>query len=132
MSKYIIYNLDGKIINQIDIPSTDKDLMLKDVIYIAGEAPEFSYIENKQIVLMKDKPEGFWLFDYQIKDWVLDSERTIFENRMQRDKLLQQSDWTQLPDVALTQAEKDRWAIYRQELRDMTEQDYLDGNFPIY
>lgn len=40
--------------------------------------------------------------------------------RRQRDALLAQSDWTQLPDVPL--ATKERWAIYRQALRDVTLQ----------
>jgi hypothetical protein len=39
--------------------------------------------------------------------------------RMQRNHKLMMSDWTQLPD-ALTDAAT--WAVYRQELRDITEQ----------
>lgn len=35
--------------------------------------------------------------------------------------LLQQSDWTQLQDTALTAEKKAEWAIYRQQLRDMPE-----------
>jgi hypothetical protein len=40
--------------------------------------------------------------------------------RTRRDALLAQSDWTQLPDVPLE--DKAAWAIYRQALRDVTEQ----------
>ena len=40
--------------------------------------------------------------------------------RRQRDALLVQSDWTQLPDVPL--ATKEAWATYRQALRDVTQQ----------
>jgi hypothetical protein len=40
--------------------------------------------------------------------------------RSQRDNLLLQSDWTQLPDVP--QATRDAWASYRQALRDVTAQ----------
>jgi len=40
--------------------------------------------------------------------------------RAERDSYLQQSDWTQLPDVP--QEIKDKWAIYRQALRDITKQ----------
>jgi hypothetical protein len=40
--------------------------------------------------------------------------------RAQRDVLLAQSDWTQLPDVPLTT--KEVWATYRQALRDITQQ----------
>jgi hypothetical protein len=40
--------------------------------------------------------------------------------RSSRDALLQQSDWTQLPDVPL--ATKSAWAEYRQALRSITSQ----------
>lgn len=43
-----------------------------------------------------------------------------FSNRLKRNNLLVESDWTQLPDVPLTN--KDQWAIYRQQLRDITTQ----------
>jgi len=43
---------------------------------------------------------------------------------------LQQSDWTQLPDVPLTDEQKAAWATYRQALRDF---DIYDSNaeFPM-
>jgi hypothetical protein len=40
--------------------------------------------------------------------------------RIDRNRLLVESDWTQLPDVP--QATKDLWAPYRQALRDMPHQ----------
>lgn len=40
--------------------------------------------------------------------------------RAERDSYLQKSDWTQLPDVP--QEIKDKWAVYRQALRDITKQ----------
>ena len=39
--------------------------------------------------------------------------------RAQRDALLVASDWTQVADAPVDQA---AWAVYRQELRDVTEQ----------
>ena len=39
--------------------------------------------------------------------------------RQQRNRLLAESDWTQLAD---SPADKDKWALYRQELRDITTQ----------
>jgi hypothetical protein len=39
--------------------------------------------------------------------------------RAQRNQLLKDSDWTQLPDAPVDQT---AWAIYRQELRDITSQ----------
>ena len=40
--------------------------------------------------------------------------------REKRNKLLTESDWTQLPDIP--QATKDLWEPHRQELRDVTNQ----------
>ena len=42
--------------------------------------------------------------------------------RTQRDRLLTQYDWTQLPDAALSDEEKAAWIAYRQALRDITDQ----------
>jgi len=42
------------------------------------------------------------------------------EVRFQRNQLLAQTDWTQMPDVP--QATKDLWAPYRQALRDVPQQ----------
>jgi hypothetical protein len=42
------------------------------------------------------------------------------EIRSERDKLLSASDWTQVADAPVDQS---AWAIYRQALRDITEQE---------
>jgi hypothetical protein len=46
--------------------------------------------------------------------------------RQVRNDLLALSDWTQLPDVALTAAKVAEWATYRQALRDLD----VDGDDP--
>ena len=40
--------------------------------------------------------------------------------RAKRNKALADSDWTQLPDVCFNAAERNSWMIYRQALRDIT------------
>lgn len=47
-------------------------------------------------------------------------EEVAFLVRMERDKLLRESDWTQNADIP--QALKDKWAPYRQALRDLPAQ----------
>lgn len=39
--------------------------------------------------------------------------------RIERDRLLSQSDYTQLPDAPLSRTKKTAWKNYRQELRDL-------------
>lgn len=62
------------------------------------------------------------LWDWDACTWV-DSRNSGFEwkiIRHSRDRMLRESDWTQLPDVPL--ATKEVWATYRQALRDITLQ----------
>lgn len=49
------------------------------------------------------------------------SETTIDQIRLERNKQLQRSDWTQMPDSPLSAEKKQEWAVYRQGLRDLLE-----------
>ena len=48
--------------------------------------------------------------------------------REERDRLLAESDWTQLPDAPITASMKTAWATYRQNLRDITAQQGFPDN----
>lgn len=54
------------------------------------------------------------------------SEEKAAYVRAHRNMLLKESDWTQLSDNALSETQKEKWAQYRQALRDIS----LQGNFP--
>ena len=45
------------------------------------------------------------------------------EIRTKRDKLLNETDWTQMTDTALSESKKEAYRVYRQELRDVPEQE---------
>lgn len=47
------------------------------------------------------------------------NEDLISSLRFDRNRLLSESDWTQLPDVALTADQVNECRVYRQELRDL-------------
>lgn len=47
--------------------------------------------------------------------------------RQERNKLLSDCDWTDLPHAQLTTEQNALWGTYRQELRDITEQE----GFPL-
>ena len=49
--------------------------------------------------------------------------KTAEGHRTTRNKLLADSDWTQMNDSPLTNEAKTAWATYRQELRDMSDLD---------
>jgi len=59
--------------------------------------------------------------DVEIQDEInrLIAEQPAKEARTQRDALLSQSDWTQVPDAPVDQQ---AWAEYRQALRDLPQQ----------
>lgn len=69
-------------------------------------------------------------WDSETNRWSLDSESLWSEIRKQRNASLTRSDWTQLPDAPLTQAQKDAWNVYREELRNVpstnTDVEFLD------
>ena len=57
------------------------------------------------------------------------------ELRIQRDRLLKESDWTQAVDSPLSDVKKAEWVTYRQHLRDLpatyaSETDLTKVNFP--
>ena len=56
-------------------------------------------------------------------------------HRTTRNKLLSDSDWTQMNDSPLTNEAKTAWATYRQELRDVTDLDAWpnmgDDDWPV-
>lgn len=80
------------------------------------------YVEAGTPVAKPPKPSPHHVFDYTMKQWI--DPRTPETEwplvRAERDRRLQASDWTQLPDVPI--ATKEAWAVYRQALRDITEQ----------
>jgi hypothetical protein len=42
----------------------------------------------------------------------------------ERNKLLQESDWTEFPHVPMTDERREEWRAYRQALRDLPNQEY--------
>lgn len=96
----------------------DLDLNIPDgAAWIDGQysASEY-YIKDGQPVPFPVKPEYPCDFDYTSEQWVWDEDRSWLELRLKRDRLLQSSDWTQVPDAPVDQA---AWAAYRQALRDL-------------
>jgi hypothetical protein len=68
--------------------------------------------------------DGVWTQNYIVSELDPDAAAAKTEAqwpiiRAERNKLLVESDWTQLPDAS---ADAAAWATYRQALRDITEQ----------
>lgn len=76
-------------------------------------------IDGDDVIEIK-RPRLACVFDFGLCEWVTPLGVFEIEVKRKRNQLLQQSDWTQLPDVPLVT--KNAWATYRQALRDITEQ----------
>ena len=71
---------------------------------------------------------GRWVVEKTVVDLTTEeiaanNETTARSNRSMRNKILADSDWTQMNDSPLSNEDKTAWATYRQELRDVTDLD---------
>jgi hypothetical protein len=81
--------------------------------------------------------DGVWTQNYIVSE--LDPELAAAKTeaqwsvvRAERNKLISNTDWTQLPDAPLTNLETADWGSYRQALRDITTQsDPFNINWPV-
>jgi len=110
MKRFVIYNSSGQILwagtNDSDIDqSKDGEFEL--------ECDWPDDIENYVVSdgALSRKPQS------EIDERI--AEEQIIKLRGQRDALLSSSDWTQMPDSPLSDAKKQEWATYRQQLRDL-------------
>ena len=67
----------------------------------------------------------------EVREKVLEEGKVLLTSLLSyRNKGLKESDWTQLPDVSLSDYEKELWKKYRQSLRDITEDyNWYTNNF---
>lgn len=64
------------------------------------------------------------------KDAAIQAQWGVVDN--QRNNILYSCDWTQLPDVPLTPEQVAQWRVYRQEVRDVTNQpDPFNITWPV-
>jgi hypothetical protein len=89
---------------------------------LLGERHGQGWLSGNTYNPLPSPPSSHHRFNYTTKQWAdprtPDTEWPLV--RAKRNILLQQSDWTQLPDVPLET--KETWAVYRQALRDVTDQ----------
>lgn len=88
--------------------------------------PQISYAYvNDYGTYYNTPPAGSEIADSPLQAQAMDNVRAY------RDQLLQESDYTQLPDVPITTAQLAQWRAYRQALRDYPNQiDVNDWSAP--
>lgn len=81
------------------------------------------------------KPGEYYLWDPVSESWYPDYTLLFVELRKKRNAILTDTDWTQVADAPLTEAQKEEARVYRQALRDLPEQENnqpLDPPFPEF
>lgn len=122
---YTIYStITGQILRNIATPDISIQIG-DDEDYIDGTINDTEYyIEQGQAVAIPLKPGEYYVFNYTTKQWQQNPQIAIGQVTARRQKLLQQSDWTELPTVIAQRTEQWSldWQQYRQALRDITAQ----------
>lgn len=122
MIKYVVYNSEGKILrygsSQENVTQANEGEFQLNIDWPSDI--EYYAVSDGNLVR---KPQS-----------VLDEEslqRDIIELRSDRNLFLAASDWTQSPDSPLSQEKKVEWANYRQQLRDLLNNN-IDPSNPVW
>lgn len=129
MIKVALINSNGEI-TTILYPATDSlyennkyygDLLS---IHISSAEDSTEYIKTKyydfELESFKDRiPKPSEYHDWMNKDWEFNRDKAVEKTRLERNRKLTASDWTQVSDSPLTAEQKAAWQTYRQALRDL-------------
>lgn len=124
MKYFTVYINSGQILQSGYCLDEDYDLQKGDGQFIMELAtdPATQYIKNGVVVQIPPKPDYASHFDYASDQWVGDTAEQEQIVLSRRNSLLYTSDWTQIPNNPLTSEVQQEWAVYRQQLRDITQQ----------
>ena len=88
-----------------------------------ADKPTFAHDEKAVANAEPNLVSGVWTLGWSVASKTVDEIASEASSvRYERDELLTQCDWTQMPDSPLDDSTKASWATYRTELRDISEQ----------
>jgi hypothetical protein len=95
------------------------------------EGCEVTELTDEQALEVEASVQGLFLVEgelisFKAKRWMEQPEAVKASLRPERDRLLAASDWTQLNDTTLPEDILAAWSVYRQDLRDLTDE--IDEN----
>lgn len=79
---------------------------------------QYKLVNGIQVELLQNEISEIQSFREDVENNTFLNVLNSFRNK--RNLLLTNSDWTQMPDSPLTDAQKTEWQTYRQSLRDLT------------
>jgi len=118
----------GAIVNSSEYDSYTSDSLRSENLYkfVENNNPPFIDLDTKasfEYILSGDTVERVWTLTKKTGEALVQARKEKwFAIRMTRNDLLSKTDYTQLADAPITEAERQEWAIYRQALRDLTLQ----------
>jgi hypothetical protein len=118
--KYALINKRGGINRVTDTTPQFQDSGLTVSEISDEQALQFNTLV-KPVFLVEGK-----LVSHKVKMWKEHPETVKSLLRPQRNRLLAESDWTQLNDSPISEDKLAAWSAYRQELRDLTDE--IDEN----
>lgn len=104
MINFIVYDEDGTIAKTGTCNKANMQMQAKSGQYVIEGIAD----DSKHIIV-----------DGQIFDKAVDNSIFIDELRLNRNMLLSEIDWTQMPDAPLSDAQKSQYRKYRKALRDL-------------
>lgn len=114
-----------------DNPNTSFPAKLSDEMLAEWDVYRIVYadrpaVEHNQKIVADAEPtliDEAWVLGWSVASKTADEIASEASSvRYERDELLTQCDWTQMPDSPLDDSTKASWATYRTELRDISEQ----------
>ncbi|HYG50490.1 MAG TPA: tail fiber assembly protein [Flavobacteriales bacterium] len=124
--KVFAYNEDGTFAGATEAHESPLE---KGVFHMPARTTEVQPISPKDGFIVKFSPsKQIWIYEptkveeAPKEDTAQAEEIKKKQNIAMRNGLLLDSDYTQLPDVAMSEKERKAWAEYRQALRDMSKQ----------
>jgi len=125
--KYALINPRGRVVRTSDkeFKFTPEDM---EVVELTDEQAEQVETSSEPLFLV-----GATLITLKAKRWAENPEAIKESLRPERNRLLAESDWTQLNDSPVAEDKLAAWAAYRQDLRDLTNDIDENGEveFPV-
>jgi len=104
MIDFIVYDNDGNILRTGKCPQS--------ILHTQAS-------ENENIMQGVASDDKHIIVDGEIVDKPVDSSVDMVQVRQERNRILSQTDWTQIPDAPLSEEQKDQYKRYRTALRDL-------------
>lgn len=129
MNYYAAINNEGIVKNTFHTIATIEQIQtLTNYVVVVGneniKVGDYSKDGGNTFIARTKAPKGNSFFDYNLEQWVFDFESAWTSIRNERNRLLNSTDWTELPTSQSTMLanEKTAYSQYRQALRDITLQ----------